>query len=619
MHTPLDLAESPASGWSIYTNGNYVNDLTVLNNEIWAATDGGIVSWNRSNNAATKYTILDGLIANRTTAAVNCPLPGFGLIFGTDQGLQLYDSRSDRWTVLNSRNSEMHYDDIATLTCHVDDGFLVVGYRQHGLDIFDVESGEWRLVDQRSGLQNNVVDAVTVVGDLAELWVSSGTGISVLTQDSVLFYDERTTPLETNAINVMTSDINGTVWLGAQGKVYAINGETWTIYSPSYVLASQFPTGAITALTLSDDNTLWIGSDLGELCRFDLVAVTCEPYFTAQDLEITSAITALTVDNLGRLYVGTERNGVRFYANSEERASSGEGSATVGDDMWRVFTVPTKLAGNEIRALTQDTAGYLWLLTEAGLHQLNPLDMNESLLFTELNSRYAIDTIQILTADPLQGLWVGGVNAGYFDGVGWTNFATTDGLVNRNLRAIAVDNAQRTWFGTEDGLSIWNGDSFFNLTQADGLPGTTINTFFIDGEEIWIGTERGLLRFADNRLQVFTMATTRLPSDVITALARDEDGALLIGTSEGLARFLEPTMSNVPEFERQSIVALNVLPGNAIWVATATQGVRYFNGLNWVAPPGNVLPTAQSVDTLFVDQQGALWLGTDGGLLRYVP
>ncbi len=616
MRTALDLTGTAARGWSAYSNGNQVNDLTVLNNTIWAATSGGIVAWNRSNNAGAKYTTLDGLIANRTTAVVNCPLAGFGLIFGTDYGLQLYDIERERWTLLNSSNSELHYDDIATLNCSVDDGFLVVGYQQHGLDIFDEESGEWRLINRSNGLQRDLVDAVTVVGDLDALWVSSGFGISVLTKAGVLFYDQHNTPLETNQINAMASDANGTVWLGASDKVYAINGETWTIYSPSYVLASSFPTGEITGLTLGNDDTLWIGSALGELCKFDLVAVTCDPFFTAADLGVNSAITALTVDNLGRLYVATANDGVRFY---DEGSNSRSSSSSSTESRWRSFVLPTELPGNNIRAITQDVAGYLWVQTDAGLQQWNPASEKETLLFTESNSRYPINTIKVLTADPILGIWAGGQNAGYFDGIAWITFATTDGLVDPRVGTLAIDGQQRIWFGTQGGLSIWNGDSFFNLTVADGLPSETVHTILVDGDVVWVGTDGGLLRFVDNRLQIFTMATTRLPSDHITALAKADDGSLLIGTDQGLARFVETTMSVVPEFEAEAITALAVMAGDAIWVGTMTQGLRYFNGLRWTEPPGSIVPPAPVVTTLFVDRQGSLWVGADGGLLRYVP
>jgi ligand-binding sensor domain-containing protein len=511
----------------------------------------------------------------------------------------------------------MHYDDVATLYCSVEYGFLVVGYRQHGLDVFDVADGAWRLIDQRNGLQSNRVEVVTVVGDLDALWVAAGDGISVLTQEGAFFYDQQNSPLETTQINAMASDANGTVWLGARDKVYAISGETWTIYSPSYVLASRFPTGEITGLTLGNDGALWIGSDIGELCKFDLVAVNCDPFFTAADLAVTSAVTGVTVDNLGRLYVATANDGVRLYDDGATNRASAAGVQP--RTTWRTFTLPTDLAGNQIRAITQDAAGYLWIMTEAGLQQWNPTVVTATLLFTEENSHYPVTTIETLAADPRQGLWVGGVNGGYFDGRNWISFATTDGLINQQVRTIAVDTEQRTWFGTSRGLSIWNGDSFFNLSAADGLPGEAINALLVDDETVWIGTDGGLLRYADNRLQIFTRTTTQLPSDQITALAKAEEDVLLIGTDRGLVQFQGNTMTAITEFAAQSITALAVMPGNAIWVGTATQGLRYFDGEAWTEPPGAIRPPAPLVTTLFVDQQQSIWIGADGGLLRYTP
>ncbi|MEZ4681641.1 MAG: two-component regulator propeller domain-containing protein [Caldilineaceae bacterium] len=418
-------------------------------------------------------------------------------------------------------------------------------------------------------MQRDLVDAVTVVGDLDALWVSSGFGVSVLTETGAFFYDRNNSPLETNQINVMRSDAKGTVWLGTRDKVYAVNGENWTIYSPAYVLASRFPTGEITDLAIGRDGALWIGSDAGELCKFDVAAVTCDPFFAPEELGTQGGITALALDNLGRLYVATANDGVRFYDE-------------VG---WRSFILPSQLNGNQIRALTQDVAGYLWVMSEAGLQQLDPQDTTRTLLFTDLNTDYPIATVATLFADPEQGIWVGGQDAGYFTGATWTTFGLIDGLIDRRVRAVVVDEQQRTWIGTENGLSIWNGDSFFNLTGADGLPGETVTALLADGEAVWIGTNNGLLRFAENRLQIFTTATTQLPSNQITALAIDEDHALWIGTTHGLVRFLGKTMSPMSEFENQAVVALAVLAGNAIWVTTEQMGLQYFNGLRWTTLP----------------------------------
>ena len=601
----LDLRELPAAGWHVFSNANQVNDVMVLNTTIWGATDGGIVAWNRSTNEAIKYTTLDGLVANRTTAVVNCPLAGFGIVFGTAQGLQIFDSERASWKLLNSTNSDMHFDDVATLVCNAEAGFLVVGYRQHGLDLFDRKSGEWRLLDRDAGLQRTLVDAVAVVGNLDEIWVSSGFGISVLTADGARFYDKNNTPLETNQINVMVSDAAGAVWLGTRDKVYKIAGEEWTIYSPSYVLASNFPTGEITSLAFANDGALWIGSDQGQLCKFDPVIINCDPFFAGADSGIQSAIHGLTLDNLGRLYVATANDGVRLYDGKD----------------WRAFTVADdQLASNQIRALTQDQLGYLWLATDVGLQQLNPTDFAQQRLFADSNNYNGLMDVVALLADPKAGIWLGGRNAAYFGGDDWVTFTESDGLVDSRVRALVIDDQQRTWLGTQRGLSIWNGDSFFNLGTEDGLPGELINTLFADGETVWIGSNRGLLRFTGNRLQIFTTTNSGLPGNEIRALVKGADGALLVGTNLGVARLAGENFSPIPETIGAEVNALAVTPDRAIWVGTQGNGLLYFDGLRWGAPPQTDYPPTGPITTLFVDQQGTLWIGgPEGGLLRYVP
>ncbi len=605
LRTPLDLRERPTAGWRLFSNANQVNDVMVLNTTIWGATEGGIVAWNRSTNEAVKYTTLDGLVANRTTAVVNCPIAGFGLVFGTDQGLQIFDSERESWKLLNSTNSDMHFDDVTALVCNAEAGFLVVGYRQHGLDVFDLASGEWRLLDRRAGLQRDLVDAVTVVGNLEEIWVSSGFGISVLTADGARFYDKNNTPLETNQINVMVSDAAGAVWLGTRDKVYKIAGEAWTIYSPSYVLASNFPTGEITSLAFTKDGSLWIGSEQGQLCKFDPVIINCEPFFAGIDSGIQSPIRSLALDNLERLYVATAKDGVRLYD---------------GED-WRAFTVADdRLASNQIQALAQDQWGYLWLATDVGLQQLNPLDFGEQRLFADSRHYNGLNAVVALLADPNAGIWLGGRNAAYFDGDEWLTFTEPDGLVDSRVRALVIDEQQRTWLGTQRGLSIWNGDSFFNLGTADGLPGEVINTLLADGETIWIGSNRGLLRFTGNRLQIFTTANSGLPGNEISALIKAADDALLVGTDQGVARLVGENFTLIPETLGERVTALAVTPDRAIWVGTHRSGVLYFDGLRWGPPPATDYPPTGVITTLFVDQQGALWLVSDeGGLRRYLP
>lgn len=590
--------------WRVYSNGNVVNDLVLANPLIWAATEGGVGVWNRSNNEYAKFTTLDGLTINRTTMAVNCPLPGFGLVFGSDQGLQIFDPQRNRWKTLNSSNSEMHFDDVSALYCSPEYGFLAVGYARHGLDLYDVKQG-WRLFDQRRGLLDNAVKALLVLGDREAIWVASATGVAVLTESGVSVYDKSNTPLESTPVSVITGTPKGPVWLGAGNKVYRIEGKTWTIYSATYVLASPFPTGAITTLTLVGDGTLWIGSDQGDLCLFDPTVVTCKTFFRAKDLKLTSGITKTIVDTTGRLYVATAGEGVRL----------------LEDSGWQTYLAPDDLiAANHVRAFAEDLLGFLWVATENGLYQIEPATDRVVQRFTSANTTFPVEEITTLYAAPGGGLWVGGNGAAYFDGVQWQHYTKADGLAADRVQAIAGDAQKRVWFGTTAGLSVWNGQTFFTLSRADGLPSNNILTLLPDGATMWIGSDAGLLHFEDNRFQIYTMATTGLAGNRITALVKETDGAILVGTDQGLSRWLNNTMRVLPETATFPVSALGLTKTDTIWLGTNGKGLLYFDGSLWTTPPGLASPPAPRINAIVVDKQGSVWIaGAEGGLIRYVP
>lgn len=602
--TALTIRQQGNPNWRVYSNGNFVNDLVVVNTMIWAATDGGVGVWNRSNNDYSKFTTLDGLAVNRTTTVVDCPLPGFGLVFGSDQGLQIFDAPRNRWKTLNSTNSEMHFDDVSALYCSPDHGFLVVGYARHGLDLYDVKQG-WTLLDQRRGLLDNAVKALMVIGDREAIWVASASGIAVLSKSDVMVYDKSNTPLESAPVRVITGTAQGPTWLAAGNKVYRIDGKTWTIYSTTYVLASAFPAGDITTLTLVGDGTLWIGSDQGDLCLFDPAVVTCKTFFSANALKLSSAITKIALDSTGKLYVATAGDGVLLY----------------DDKGWQPYRAPDELiASNHVRAFAQDTLGFLWLASETGLYQVEPAADRIVQRFTSANTTFPVEAITTLYAAPDGGLWVGGKGAAFFDGVQWQSYTKADGLAADQVQAIASDAQQRIWIGTSAGLSIWNGQAFFTLTRADRLPSNNILALLADGATMWIGSDAGLLHFEDNRFQVYTTATTELAGNRITTLAKAADGAILVGTDQGLSRWADQTMRVIPETEAYPVSALGLSKPNRIWLGTHGKGLLYFDGSLWTTLPDLIIPPAQQIGAIAVDKQNSIWIaGVEGGTIRYVP
>lgn len=608
MPTPTPVpspAPSGRSGWLVYSNGDFANDLIVYSNSVWLATDGGVVSWNKGSASSVTFTTLDGLSTNRAVAAANCPLTGLGLVFGGDRGLQVFDTRNGAWKVLNSANTGMSFDDVATLNCSVAFNYLLVGYRQHGLDILDANSGLWTYIGEEAGLQYDTIRAVTVVGNLDQIWVASDLGVSVLTRDTAELYDASNSPLGDAPINVMVTDPADAVWLGGQDAVYRFADQEWTVYSRGAATGgATFPAGPFTGLAVAEDGGLWLGSQDGEVCRFDPASELCIELYRAEPGMAPGPLSGLRTDAAGNPTYVTYGNGFSAYDG-------------VG---WKQFQAADRLlAGNSVRALTQDDDGFVWIATNAGAQQTSPTDDPVSRLFTADNSALPGNDVVAAGVDAEGDTWLGAAGQGVvrLDGAGGTLFTTTDGLVSNDVTAVAVDRQGRVWLGTRAGLSIWNGSAFFNLTVDNGLPNDEVLSLLGSGDSMWIGTNGGgLYRFERNQLQVFNSTNVDLPSDIVTALAALEDGDLWVGTDRGLVRFDDGVITPVAEVPDGRIRAIAVTPGGETWVAMQADGLYHSAGAVWEHMTEN-LP-ADTVTALLVDAYDTLWIGGEtGGLMRY--
>jgi len=59
---------------------------------------------------------------------------------------------------------------------------------------------------------------------------------------------------------------------------------------------------------------------------------------------------------------------------------------------------------------------------------------------------------------------------------GLQHFTTREGLADNTVNSIYEDKAGNIWFGTNGGLSRYDGKSFRNFTTKDGLPGNSVGS-----------------------------------------------------------------------------------------------------------------------------------------------
>lgn len=599
--TPIPPSFDPDLGPTvdIFSNGNFVNGVASLRSTLWAATTGGVVAWNKTTESYVKFTTIDGLSANYTLSPVVCPLPGLGILFGGPLGIQIFDTQNGGWKMLNSSNSAMSYDDVSSLWCSPEDNLLVVGYTRQGIDLFDAEQGVWTYIGPDEGLTaTGIRDIAVVEGDI---WLATQSGLLVYRDGDTDIYTIDNSPLVDNRIEALAADGAGAIWLTSGDTLYRVDGEEWDSYNAT---SGDFPSGRLTGLDVSSNGAIWIGSDQTQLCRFDPGVEGCIGFYREQPGMAAAPLTSLTVDGEGEVYYTTAGGGISVY-NGEE---------------WRQLLLEEEVTpGNTIRQIVQGDDGAIWLAGNGGASRYEPGSNTAVQSYTPANSPLPSVNVQAILPTET-GVWFGTEAATVFDGVTWTTYGADEGLTGNGVQAITADAQNRIWLGTNAGLSIWTGSTFFNLSSSNGLPSEDITALQTDGDAVWIGTRNGgLLRFENNQLQLFNQGNSNLPGDAISALTRTPTGELLIATDRGLARYADNQLSIYEGLAGQAIRALTVAPNGELWVATADNELLYFNGVEWTLAPTDSLP-APEITTLLMDEDGALWIGTaQGGLARYTP
>lgn len=121
-------------------------------------------------------------------------------------------------------------------------------------------------------------------------------------------------------------------------------------------------------------------------------------------------------------------------------------------------------------------------------------------------------------------------------------------------------------------VDVWN--------NRDGLPQLTVQAIVQDRPGyLWLGTQAGLVRFDGLHFQQYGLQQApALGSADVLALLPLPDGALVIGTAQGLAvmqggKFAAVTVSPQPGLARMPVRALAQCPGTDEFWAASPEGL----------------------------------------------
>lgn len=306
------------------------------------------------------------------------------------------------------------------------------------------------------------------------LWVGTSSGVhevDLATQDLKQTFT-RAEGLANEYVFSIFVDREGGKWFGTNGggtSHYLDN--KWRVLFPMHGLADYW----VYSFAQQADGGMWIGTWAGA----NFISADGKQIKTYFDELVNEWVYGLGVDSKQRVWFGTE-GGVSMFDGKE----------------WHAWTHKDGLgAANTSNLPISLNTG----LGTRSRHDLNVANDGQS----TYNPSYVF-SIHVDRKDTVwAGTWGGGVS--YFDaqsalrgagsGSQWRNYTSKDGLAGDVVYSIAEDEDGTLWFGTDRGVSRFDGKNWFSYGRKEGVLSDHVYAIAtLPGEEVWVGTRGGVTR-----------------------------------------------------------------------------------------------------------------------------
>jgi ligand-binding sensor domain-containing protein len=268
--------------------------------------------------------------------------------------------------------------------------------------------------------------------------------------------------------------------------------------------------------------------------------------------------------------------------------------------------------GSFVRTIRRDRKGNIWLVSNEGIIRYDGKS------FTNMTSKVSSARFWNILEDRKGNIWFGTRDSGVYyynarlnDGIGqgesqparqagFQNFTTRDGLANDRVGNIYEDKKGNIWFGTENGVSRYDGKSFQNFTTRDGLATDRVGNIYEDKKgNIWFGTENGVSRYDGNSFR---------------SLKMKEAPSVTPGDSFHISVYHHP----IPEdsWMHNAVNAIIEDKTGKLWFGTRGYASVY-DGKTFTTITNKDGKSFANVRSMIKDKKGNIWLGAFDGLWRY--
>jgi signal transduction histidine kinase/ligand-binding sensor domain-containing protein len=535
-----------------------------------------------------------------------------------------------------------------SIKCMLNDsqGFVWFG-TQDGLNRFDGYSFKIfrREVTNPNSISNNNISSLAEDSE-GNIWIGTSNGLNKLIPSINKFQSFATLQIlndrYSNTVYSVLTCKNNIVWFSTNDGLFELNSKTGKINKYRYEGWNQNSSdGAICKIIKYNENTIIVGAFNGSLFKFDTKTKTFQKIiYRNEKLTYQSTyLSSIVKDSLGNIWIGSYSGLFKYNLASNQSTAY---SINIGAN---------SLMGDVVTNLVLDKNDNLWIsLRNYGLSKLN-IRQNSitNIAANSLDPKAPhIGEIFTMMLDKSEILWLGTNGYGVYKFNPYVNnflFYTQseDGMSLPSIRTFYEFGEGKLLIGGYGGMNQLDLKSgkFKNLDSPGGIGKSPAYIFEGDKEMpekiLWVGTEGdGVYKYDletgtfDKRPFGNIWKKKNLGSGIY-AIWDDSRGNLWVGNNKGLDivnkinfshRHFEYDANDPKSISPQSVNKIYRDREGNVWIGTDVGGLNLIDQENFTFKrfsqdykDDNSLSN-NFVKTIYEDHKGRLWIGTNGGGLN---
>jgi PAS domain S-box-containing protein len=458
---------------------NTVYTLTGEGNTIWCATDAGLtrIELKGKERAFTAISDHHGLPDNIVR---NVHIYGKKLLISMqDSGVCYYNLATRAFERIRWFN---HWSKGAVLNACVIENKLVVATEMEGIFVYD--EGTTSQISYQSELHVPSISQMFIDRE-KQIWVASKKGLSQIKERRYFLIDS-SYGLKNNKILAVAADANNAVWVGTPAGINHAYKDSANHFSVKTV--KELSDFNLSCASLAPDGNIWFGTFGNGLIILDTMSTRRVVIKTDEDKLANDNISHIYFADVNTVYISTLGGGlskVKITYRGRIRTFQNE----------KVFTQKQGLGSDYVYASVTDKKNRLFVGTDGG-----GLQMYEEGRFVNIGERFGrkFNTVFSLCRDDHGHIWATTNNDGIvrYDGKSLKSFGYEDGLRDLEPQQLVSFNNAIYAMHTRgiDRIDCATGDvTYHDFGDIELEP--NLNAAFVNGDNIYSGTNHGLLVF----------------------------------------------------------------------------------------------------------------------------